>query len=268
MKNSDTTTVPNNGTHRHRLAVTGNAEGTAVYPRIFVSYSRNDEFEVIAITDSLRSQGHSLWIDREGIPSSAIWRDEIAFAIEQCEVLVFFVSEHSVKSEEARKELDYAVTKGKRIVPVMLCPMCLSGGFALQINRIQRFERWKEDGQIDISALDVELRRVLTHRVPLTDEKNKAANLVSNSGQHTQRLVSASVILRISIAAVFVCIVVALGILVARPTSSVENSVPEPTSSRSAPDNAQTQSQYPHAGESPHATGDVLDRPGKLSPDP
>jgi hypothetical protein len=234
---------------------------------IFVSYSRDDELEVSSITDSLRNKGHSLWIDREGIPSSAIWRDEIAFAIEQCVVLLFFVSEHSIKSEEARKELDYAVTKNKRIVPVMLRPMELSGGFALQINRIQRFERWTTDGRIDVTALDSELHRVLSHRISsLNADKDKASISGASLVQHTRSFMRPSVTLALLTGFAVACLALALAFRVINPKNRLEEGILWQSPSHATP--AQPNSpQRSHPETDNKNKQNHLDRPGKISPD-
>ncbi|MCB0213623.1 MAG: toll/interleukin-1 receptor domain-containing protein, partial [Anaerolineae bacterium] len=49
---------------------------------IFVSYSRRDKEFVKKFHQTLIDNGHSAWVDWEGIPLTADWRAEILSAIE------------------------------------------------------------------------------------------------------------------------------------------------------------------------------------------
>ena len=44
---------------------------------IFVSYSRQDEREVLAIVETIRAEGFEVWIDQEGIQGAKLWSQEI-----------------------------------------------------------------------------------------------------------------------------------------------------------------------------------------------
>lgn len=86
---------------------------------VFVSYSRRDQAFVEHLQPKLQELGLDVWLDRDDIPPSAKWRDEIQDGIERCEALILVLSPDSAKSAEVGKEIDRAGELGKRIVPVL-----------------------------------------------------------------------------------------------------------------------------------------------------
>ncbi len=85
---------------------------------VFVSYSRRDSVFVETVTARLESLGLDVWLDRDDIPPSAKWRDEIQDGIERCDALILIVTPDSARSDEVGKEVVRADQLGKRIVPV------------------------------------------------------------------------------------------------------------------------------------------------------
>ena len=79
------------------------------YRKIFISYSRKDQEMVFDIVKRIEHQvGVKCWIDINGIESGQQFVDVIMAAIENCEVVVFMMSESSLHSEYVRKEVNYA----------------------------------------------------------------------------------------------------------------------------------------------------------------
>ena len=103
--------------------------------RVFISYSRKDKDQVFAIVDWIqKSLGIKCWIDVNGIESGQQFEDKIMGAIERSEVVIFMMSENSLASEYARKEVKYADLQKKRIVPVILDGEELRGWFAFNFS--------------------------------------------------------------------------------------------------------------------------------------
>lgn len=103
--------------------------------RVFISYSRKDKDQVFAIVEWLqKSLGIKCWIDINGIESGQQFEDKIMGAIERAEVVIFMMSENSLASEYARKEVKYADIQKKRIVPVILDGEELRGWFAFNFS--------------------------------------------------------------------------------------------------------------------------------------
>jgi len=86
---------------------------------IFVSYARVDRERVNRVLNALSDAKLSVWVDTDGLFAGEEFWPEIAKAIDSAAVLVFAVTPASVNSRFCRKELDRAVDRGKRVVPVI-----------------------------------------------------------------------------------------------------------------------------------------------------
>jgi len=86
---------------------------------VFVSYARADREFVLLMRAALVANGIDCWIDLEDIPPAWQWRAEIAKAIDAADALIFVLSPESIASMECSRELEYAVSKAKRLIPVV-----------------------------------------------------------------------------------------------------------------------------------------------------
>ena len=100
---------------------------------IFISYSRYNLQQVIAIRDELKEQvGVDSWIDLKGIESGEQFVDVIVKAIDEAKVVLFMTSKASMQSEYTKKEVMYARNVGKKVVPIVLDGSRLSGWFLFE----------------------------------------------------------------------------------------------------------------------------------------
>lgn len=85
---------------------------------IFISYSRRDIEQIRRIRDEVESAtGARCWMDLRAIESGAKrFTKDIIDGINNCDVLLFMLTEHSQCSEFALRELDFADKKGKHVV--------------------------------------------------------------------------------------------------------------------------------------------------------
>ena len=90
-------------------------EGTDV----FISYSRKDTEFVRWLNERFQEAGRQPWIDWAGIQPSEEWWLAIERAIDAANTFVFVLSPDSAASDTCRKEIERAVSSGKRIVPVV-----------------------------------------------------------------------------------------------------------------------------------------------------
>ena len=86
---------------------------------LFISYSRRDEPFVERLREALGKRDRDVWLDREDIGPAVEWRREIELGIEGADVFAFVISPDALRSEPCRREHEYAVTKNKRIVPLV-----------------------------------------------------------------------------------------------------------------------------------------------------
>lgn len=102
--------------------------------RIFISYSRTDYPQVIALKDEIEvfTGRGSCWIDLTGIESDRQFVDVIIDAIDNTEIFLFMYSRHSDCSEWTRKEIEYAYSEKKKIVIVKIDNVPLSKYFRFQ----------------------------------------------------------------------------------------------------------------------------------------
>lgn len=100
---------------------------------IFISYSRRNLQQVIAIRDELKETiGVDSWIDLKGIESGEQFVNIIVKAIDEAKVVLFMISEASMRSEYTKKEVMYARNIGKKVVPIVLDGTRLSGWFLFE----------------------------------------------------------------------------------------------------------------------------------------
>ncbi len=103
---------------------------------IFVCYSHKDKEVVYPELAWLRDQGLNIWYD-EGISPGEEWPERIAWAIENADKILFYISPDSTQSRICRDEVRLARTEGKPIISVQLKPTKLVGGLELTLGSSQ-----------------------------------------------------------------------------------------------------------------------------------
>ena len=107
---------------------------------IFVCYAHHDDAVVYEELRRLHDDGVNIWYD-EGIAGGTIWRAELAQAIDNATVILFYVSPESVQSEPCNRELNYALERNIPILPVYLEDTELPGDLLLGLARVQALHR-------------------------------------------------------------------------------------------------------------------------------
>lgn len=88
--------------------------------KIFVSYAHaNTALVLERIINPLTTARHTVWYDKFLVPGDN-WRQVLEEEIETCDVFIYAMTPNSVKSEWCTWELNLAVTKDKKIIPVIL----------------------------------------------------------------------------------------------------------------------------------------------------
>ncbi len=88
-------------------------------PFLFVSYAHRQSDTVVATIRILHDMGWRLWYD-EGIPAGSDWPSNIAEHMQNCEAVLFFLSERSLASPNCFSEMRTADRLGK---PVLVIPL-------------------------------------------------------------------------------------------------------------------------------------------------
>ncbi len=75
-------------------------------PYVFVSYAHADAAVVYPELVRLKEEGFNIWYD-EGIAPGQTWRDEVALALTQCKVFLYFVTPRSIASSNCLKGAEF-----------------------------------------------------------------------------------------------------------------------------------------------------------------
>jgi len=88
-------------------------------PFIFISYSHSDAYCVFPVLEGIAAAGYNIWYDH-GIEIHTTWSDELANAIIASEVVVVFISKNSMASQYVRSEVEFAISRNVRVLPIYL----------------------------------------------------------------------------------------------------------------------------------------------------
>jgi TIR domain len=87
---------------------------------VFVAYARIDAPEVDTIVERLRSRGIKTSVDREDISVGEEWVRRLETLIREADTILFMITPRAMVSPWCQREVDYAVSLNKRILPVLL----------------------------------------------------------------------------------------------------------------------------------------------------
>ena len=88
-------------------------------PFLFISYAHRQSDAVLDTIRILHEKGWRLWYD-EGIPAGSDWPANIARHMQECERVIFFLSERALASHNCYSEMRTAARLGKPILLVRL----------------------------------------------------------------------------------------------------------------------------------------------------
>lgn len=119
-------------------------EGKEKY--IFVSYAHKDADRVYPILDILAEKGYRVWYDDGIIPGSE-WPEFIAKHLSDCDIVMFFVSPDAAASENCRREINFALSRQKKLISVFLEETQLTPGMELQISTTQSLYKHRYENE-------------------------------------------------------------------------------------------------------------------------
>lgn len=103
---------------------------------LFASYAHSDSRQVYRELRRLNQEGFNVWYD-EGIKPSIRWTEELATAIEKSAVFVAFITPAFVASENCVNEIEFALSRRRRVLAVHLEPTELPPGLELNLGNKQ-----------------------------------------------------------------------------------------------------------------------------------
>ena len=90
---------------------------------VFISYSRINKPFTQKLVEALIGANREVWADWASIPPASDWDAEIKEGIQKTETVVFVLSPEWLESNECRKELDFALSMGKRLITILYLPI-------------------------------------------------------------------------------------------------------------------------------------------------
>lgn len=101
--------------------------------KIFISYARKDLHRVSPIVNALVNSGIDVWWDQSGIDAGQVFTDEVARAIRDSHLVLLVASHAAMKSFWVQKEILFATSNDKRILPVMIESVQYPDGLGLAL---------------------------------------------------------------------------------------------------------------------------------------
>ena len=87
---------------------------------VFISYGRADSKDFAKkLNDRLIAQGLEVWFDFDDIPLGVDYQNQIDDGIEKADNFLFIIAPHSVNSPYCGKEVELALKRHKRIIPIL-----------------------------------------------------------------------------------------------------------------------------------------------------
>ncbi|MFL5822332.1 MAG: toll/interleukin-1 receptor domain-containing protein [Solirubrobacteraceae bacterium] len=136
-------------------------------PDVFISYSRRDKQFVERLNEALAGAGKDAWVDWEDIPASAEWLREIQDGIDASDAFLFVLSPDSASSQVCGQELDHAIERRKRILPIVHRDVdpaeVRSEAAAINWVYLRDQDSFEQGLKTLVQALDTDLEHVRTH---------------------------------------------------------------------------------------------------------
>lgn len=104
-------------------------------PYIFISYAHADNDQVLPIIADMHRRGYNIWYD-EGIEVGSEWQECIASHLMDARLVVAFISNAYMRSDNCRREMHYAQTKRIITINIFLEQTELTPGMEMQIGNI------------------------------------------------------------------------------------------------------------------------------------
>jgi hypothetical protein len=118
-------------------------------PFLFISYARADGDRVYPIVQELGEIGASIWIDKR-IVGGDDWLVELETRLLRCSGILAFVSSSFVNSKYCGREIRFGDALNKKIVPIFLETVELSGGMNFILHATQRVMQLERSDSAEI----------------------------------------------------------------------------------------------------------------------
>ena len=154
-------------------------------PDVFISYSRENQQEVIKLVEYLREQGMAVWMDESDIHGATMWTKEIVEAIRASSVFILAISRHSTGSKNVVKELALASEREKIILPIYLEQCDIPETMEYQLAGIQNIALYTLDKGKAYEFVHQTIRRLGVGQAQPEDQAIGSAEAAPSAGHGT-----------------------------------------------------------------------------------
>ena len=104
-------------------------------PYIFISYAHANSPAVMQVVADLTDRGYRVWYDG-GIEVGSEWQEDIAGHLASAGLMIAFLSNAYMRSDNCRKEMHYALSKKIPVINIFLEETQLTPGMEMQVGNL------------------------------------------------------------------------------------------------------------------------------------
>ena len=134
---------------------------------MFISYAHANAPAVMQVAEELSAQGFRIWYD-EGIEVGSEWPEYIASHLAGSGLMLAFMSNAYMRSDNCRREMHFALTKKIPVVTVFLEDTVMTPGMEMQIGSLFALMKYTMRDEVFYEKLNVESRRRRKRKVRRT----------------------------------------------------------------------------------------------------
>ena len=91
--------------------------------QVFISYTLEDKAFLLKLRQTLMRHHITVWLDKADHQTRAEYQDQVNDKIEDADNFIYLISPHSIPSPICQQQLEYAFSRNKRIMALMLADM-------------------------------------------------------------------------------------------------------------------------------------------------
>jgi len=145
-------------------------------PYIFISYAHKDSELVFRVMDSLQDEGYRIWYD-DGIMPGSEWPENIAQHLDAASMVIAMITPNSMDSHNCRREINFALSRRKPFLALILEPTKMSLGMEMQLSAqhniyLQNYSKWDDFIDKILVCEDLQPCKILQPaEVPVIEQK-------------------------------------------------------------------------------------------------
>ena len=125
--------------------------------KVFISYSHKDIDTTKGLCKELENRGIGCWYAPRDIPPGKEWASAIVDAINEVDVLALIFTDNSNASVQVQREVDQAIARKIKVVPIKLTNSNPSGGMSYYLSTLQ----WLDGRHKSIENIAVQMIQMI-----------------------------------------------------------------------------------------------------------